>query len=370
MPDTTSVTAALAPIGERVRFDFIRYANCWEDARLLFEALQPAGKRILSIASGGDNSLALVGEGAAEVVAVDLSRAQLACTALKIAAIRELNDDSLLAFLGIIPMNDRVTVFEKRLKRHLPEDAAVFWSTQSCVLAKGLIHAGKFEAYFRLFRTRVLPLIHGRRTVARLLYQRDATERHEFYRQTWDNWRWRLMFRCFFSRRVMARLGRDPEFFRYVEGSVAGRILQRTEHALTVLPVHDNPYLEYILTGNFARSLPPYLEPVRLARIRANLDRITLFEGPAEHATGKFDGFNLSDIFEYLAPAAVQAVYGQLLEKANPGARLAYWNMLVPRHVPDTLKSRIESCESLAQRLHASDRAFFYRRFVVEAVRS
>ncbi|MBU1695039.1 MAG: BtaA family protein [Verrucomicrobia bacterium] len=352
-------------LARRVRFDFIRYANCWEDAQLLFEALQPAGKRILSIASGGDNCLALVGEGA-EVVAADLSRAQLACVDLKIAAIRELDYDDLLTFLGIRSATDRLAVFERRLRAALPEYAAEFWAERPNALAAGIVHAGKFEAYFRLFRTRVLPLIHGRRTVENLLLARDPGGRRDFYERRWNNRRWRLVFRLFFSRWVMGRFGRDPEFFRYVEGSVADRILARAEHALTTLPIHENPYLEYILTGNFARALPPYLEPARLARIRENLNRITLFEGPVEEAVGNFDGFNLSDIFEYLPPEAGEAVYGKLLEKARPGARLAYWNMLVPRSCPERFRSRVESLDELASRLFELDRAFFYRRFVVE----
>ena len=43
---------------QRVRFDLIRYANCWEDADILCEALAPApGRRLLSIASGGGYTL-------------------------------------------------------------------------------------------------------------------------------------------------------------------------------------------------------------------------------------------------------------------------------------------------------------------------
>ena len=57
------------------------------------------------------------------------------------------------------------------------------------------------------------------------------------------------MFQLFFSRVVMGRLGRDPEFFAHVEGSVATRILQRTRHALTVLNPADNPYIHWILRG-------------------------------------------------------------------------------------------------------------------------
>lgn len=45
-------------IEHRARFDLIRYANVWEDAELLVAALRPGpGKRFLSIASAGDNSL-------------------------------------------------------------------------------------------------------------------------------------------------------------------------------------------------------------------------------------------------------------------------------------------------------------------------
>ncbi|MCZ8286509.1 MAG: DUF3419 family protein, partial [Bacteroidia bacterium] len=44
-----------------VDFNLIRYANCWEDAGILSEALDiPKGGKILSIASAGDNSFSLL----------------------------------------------------------------------------------------------------------------------------------------------------------------------------------------------------------------------------------------------------------------------------------------------------------------------
>jgi len=48
------------PIEERASFEFIRYGNVWEDADVLCEALKPVsqGRRLLSIASAGDNTLA------------------------------------------------------------------------------------------------------------------------------------------------------------------------------------------------------------------------------------------------------------------------------------------------------------------------
>jgi S-adenosylmethionine-diacylglycerol 3-amino-3-carboxypropyl transferase len=110
-------------IEERARFDLVRYANVWEDAEVLCPALAPApGRRMLSIASAGDNAFALLAAGA-EVVAADLSPAQLALVELKRAAIRRLGYEEALAFLGIQRgAEDRRSVYE-RLERDLPASA-------------------------------------------------------------------------------------------------------------------------------------------------------------------------------------------------------------------------------------------------------
>ncbi len=359
------------PINARADFGIVRYANCWEDADILCDALQPeSGKRILSIASAGDNALSMAAAGA-EVVAVDISLAQLACVELRIAAIRQLSYDDVLAFLGVQPCADRESVFD-RLRSDLTDSTRHFWTERMSDIRDGFIHCGKFEKYFHTFRRRVLPWVHRRGKIDQLLAEKGEAERRLFYKSTWNNWRWRWMFRLFFSRTVMGRLGRDPEFFRYVEGSVAERILARTKHALTVLPTHDNPYLQYILRGNYEIALPNYLRPENFEAVRAGLPRLQLFHGSVEEAAkrfGPFDGFNLSDIFEYLDVETGRDVYAQLVGAANSGARLAYWNMLVPRRCPETLKPQLEPRDDLAKRLHELDRAFFYSAFVVEEVR-
>ena len=356
-------------IEERADFGHIRYASVWEDADILVSALRPEpGRRLLSIASGGDNAFALLAEGA-EVVAADLSPAQLAVVELKVAAFRELDYDALLAFLGVHPADDRMATFAT-LEKQISAGAREFFKANPEAIADGIIHAGKFERYFHLFRGRILPLCHSKRRIASLLEPRDREGRDAFYDRIWDNWRWRLLFHVFFSRFVMGRLGRDPEFFRYVEGSVADRILTRARHALTVLPTHENPYLTYILTGNYAaEALPRYLRPEYHDAIRSGLDRLTLHHGLIQAAPGApFDGFNLSDIFEYLNPELCRDVYGALLDQSSPGARLAYWNMLVPRQCPEELADRVRLLEDLSDELFAQDLAFFYRAFVVEEV--
>ncbi len=190
-------------IQDRASFEIIRYANCWEDADVLCAALAPApGKRLLSIASGGDNTLALLAEGA-DVVAADLSPAQLAVVELKVAAIRHLDRGGTLEFLGFRDSPVPRTEVFGRLAGSLSAGAKRYWRERPEILEAGVIHAGKFESYFRILRRRILPLVHGRKTVHAVLEKRTPTERERFYRDRWDTWRWRLLFRLFFSRWVM-----------------------------------------------------------------------------------------------------------------------------------------------------------------------
>jgi S-adenosylmethionine-diacylglycerol 3-amino-3-carboxypropyl transferase len=362
----------VSAIDERAAFHFIRYASVWEDADVLCEALAPvaAGGRVLSVASAGDNALALLTLDPAEVVAVDLSEPQLAALALRVAALGALSHETLLRFLGVReadPADRRATY--AALRASLPDDARAFWDDHAPAIEGGIIHAGRFERYLRLFRRRVLPLIQSPGRIAALLDQDQLPQQERFYREEWDHWRWRLVFRLFFSRFVMGRLGRDPAFFDHVRGSVGDRILDRTRHALTAIPVRTNPYLTYIMTGNYAgQALPRYLRPEHHDVIRGRLERLRAVRAPAEAVPGPFDAFNLSDIFEYMSDADHERVYAALVGHARPGARLAYWNMLAPRGPARSVADRVEPLEELAAALHDRDRAWFYQRFHVDRV--
>jgi S-adenosylmethionine-diacylglycerol 3-amino-3-carboxypropyl transferase len=177
----------------------------------------------------------------------------------------------------------------------------------------------------------------------------------------------------FFSRTVMGRFGRDPSFFRYVEGDVAGRILNRTRHALTELNPAENPYIQWILTGRHASALPYALRPESFDVIRQHLDRlewrcVSAEAFLADAASGGIDWFNLSDIFEYVSGDRFHDLLVSVCRSARSGGRLAYWNTLVPRSRPDALAGMLRPLDDVSSRLHAIDKAFFYSAFVVEEV--
>lgn len=367
-----------AEISAKADFDHIRYAQLWEDADVLVDALQgqghvSGGRTFVSICSAGDNALSLLTLDPERVIVVDLSPAQIACLKLRISAMQILDHADFLKLLGARACDHRGALLD-RVTQHMDEDDRRFWSNQKQnVELYGVGGIGKFERYFRILQTRLLPLVHSRKTVAGVFQSRTPEKRREFYNEHWNTWRWRLLLRFFFSRFTMGRLGRDPAFFDHVEGSVSDHVARRIVHAVIDLDPAENPYLYWILNGTMGAALPLAWRPEHYGTIRTRLDRLDIrnasFESLIE-TDEKADGFNLSDIFEYMDPATFETVYGQLLKAANPNARFVYWNMMAPRRVPDRFRSEVLTRTDLETRGKAMDKAFFYSDFVVEEVRA
>jgi len=350
----------------------VRYAQCWEDADVLIEAMQVEPHHsCLAIASAGDNVLALLSRSPRSVVAIDYNASQIACLELRVAAYRSLDHEALLRFSGARPATDRRELYAK-CRPHLSIGARTYWDARPRSVARGYMAAGKFETYLTVFRKAVLPFVHSSATVRVLLDPKSRDERANFYDHVWNTPRWRFVFGSFFSRLVMQRLGRDPRYFRYATADLQTHLARRLRHAFVDLDPASNPYLHWALTGSHGNALPYALRPENVASIRANLDRLSWQVGSLESyladPPARFDRFALSDVFEYMDDAAYEGQLRQIVAVSSPRARLAYWNMLVSRTRPERLASELTPQDALASALHEIDKTFFYSRFVIEDV--
>lgn len=357
----------------------IRYARCWEDADMLLAALnvQP-GDTCLSIGAAGDNTLALLSRAPGRVIAIDYNPAQIACLALRVAAYRCLSHSELLELVGVRASSRRAALY-RRCQGTLDADARAFWDAHPHLIAEGIGNIGKFERYLSLFRRWCLPLVHGRKQLERLFEPRTAEARRCFYAQQWDTPRWRLLLRLFGSRWLLERLGRDAAYFAHTSQHDCSHIGQRVRHVLTALDPADNPYVQWLLHGPATDTFPLALREEHFATIRANLERLEWHCTPLADwlhtcPPDTIQHCNLSDVFEYLAPDETAQVFAALVRAARPGARLAYWNMLVPRagagltvETPGG-RRQLQPLPHLAAQHAARDQVPFYSRFVLEAV--
>lgn len=351
---------------QKVDFTIIRYANCWEDPDRLLEGLNlEEDKKVLSIGSGGDNSFSLLVTNPSLVVAIDVSKVQLFLIELKKEAIKLLNREAYLKFIGFEKdsQENRVAVYNK-IKVHLTEENVAYWNKNIEVLKEGIVHQGKFEKYFQVFSKKVMPFIHSKKTTAKLLAPKSSEEQINFFDKKWNTIRWRFFFKIFFSKFVLGRLGRDSSFLNEVNLNVSEFILNQAKKHLSSPFAQSNFILNYALTGDFQGDFPHYVREENYEKIKANLDKLVCFHGYAEDAIGqygKFDAFNLSNIFEYLNTDIFQALTDQLKNGGNANAKYAYWNLMVDRDMSDK-DSDLKHIESS---LKPNDKGFFYKRLVI-----
>lgn len=349
----------------------IGYAQSWEDPKTLTEALAVTqDDDVVSIASAGDNTFALLLGNPRSVRAVDRNPAQIFLMELKMRAIQRLEYDDFVGFVGARKCTKRLRLYEY-LRPYLTGQGKGYWDTQTESILTGVIHCGKFERYFSIFRQCVLPLIHGRETIHRLLTSASLDEQRIFYYTKWSNRRWRWFFHIFFGRFLLGHLGRDPAFFQHVKlENVAAELVSRTERGLTNLPLYDNFFVEYILTGQYTNleTVHPYLRESNFYLLRDHVSRVNLVVADLQDylhtlQPRSVSKFNLSDIFEYMSEDSFQGTLKNILSVCRPGAMLVYWSLFVPRSVPATLRRRIDPCSLESEQLFAIDRTFFYGNF-------
>ena len=361
-------------IENRAKFSSIRYAQCWEDPLILSEALKITPDDIvLSIASAGDNSFALLLDKPKKVIALDLNPAQIALCELKMAAIAELNWNDCMEFLGALDSDNRTEVYHT-IRQLLSNSTKDFWDSNLFAIHGGVIHMGKFEKYFSIFRRFILPLIHTKSEINGLLMNKTLSEEEEYYDNVWNNWRWRKLIKIFFGKFLLGRLGRDPEFFRYVQKiDVSTQLLERAKYAMTALPTYNNWFMEFILTGKYGDldMAHPYMNKDNFMQLKSLLSRLELrlesiesylSSGPEDAPTK----YNLSDIFEYMSAESVEEILNYILRFSPSHTRFAYWNLFVQRSVPNKLRDRIRRDEDLSDKLWKKDKAFFYSSFIIE----
>ena len=373
----------------RVDFSLIRYSQCWEDTEVLLESLNIQENDIcFGILSAGDNVFSMLSENPKKVVALDISFPQIALAKLKKEVFNSLSYEEMLEFMGVMKSDKRIEIYD-RIRENLDKEVKEYWDFNKDAIEKGIIHAGKFEKFFKIFREKILPFVHSKKRIEKLLEKKSMQERIEYYDKHWNNFRWKLMFKLFFSKYVVGKLGRDKEFFRYAEKNISEEMKERSRYALCELNPYENPYINYILTGNYRKDcLPYFLRKENFDKIRKNLHKVEIIQSSVEEYLDKIDykinKFNLSDIFEYMSAENYSKLMEKIYDNAEDNALLAYWNLIVERNseklayketdseIAVTGKEKnmkkFERMKELDSRLHKRDMTFFYTDFVVEKV--
>jgi S-adenosylmethionine-diacylglycerol 3-amino-3-carboxypropyl transferase len=349
-------------IEDKIDFSIIRYANCWEDADVLLEALNPHEGNVLSVASAGDNSFAFLTNSNVNVMAVDISNTQLYLCKFKAQAIRQLSCTEFKELIGINASAQRQALLEKVISSIQDKDLLSFISTYKEQLLSGVAYAGKFEKYFEKFRKYLLPLVHRKKDIHELFRTKSAAEHKAFFETRWNNFTWKLLLKIFFSKIVLGNAGRDPGMLTEVKINVGDYIKQKANEHLQSTACQQNYFLQMIMLGTYESALPFYLRDENYEKIKANLDNLYFYKGLIQETplinNEPYSYVNLSNVFEYMDSEMFAEVAAQLAKRLAPNALLAYWNLMVTRYL-----HTFPEYEAINKEISLVDNGFFYKKF-------
>jgi len=352
----------------------IFYASVNEDWRTERQALRlTPTDTVLCVTGSGDRPLNLLALDPQRVVAIDRNREQNHLLALKVAAMRRLDYDAFVAFVGLhpAPATWRRQMFSA-LAGDLEAGARTFWRSRIRLIERGLIYQGRWEQFYR----RAARVAHGLRPRAlpRLFAFDDLEAQRQFLRDTWDRPCWRLLFRVTCSRVVSRVLLRDPAYYAFRQVAAGTVLYRRMARLLGGCLARDSFMVSLVLRGRLSPfDLPPYLARARSPRIRERLDRLTVITGDVldvvAERTRDFSRFSLSDVPSFLCRSDFEEMMASLA-RAAVGARVVIRQFLTRYEMPEALAPVLRRDEPLERRLALTDRAFAYEFLVAEVRRA
>lgn len=333
----------------------IRYSNVYEDINSLLNVA--SGDIYLSVASGLDNTLALLKKNPSKIVAFDYNITQIYLAKLKMTCFNYLAYQEMLSFFGINSSKKERLEIYKKVSYYLEEEVKTYFDNNIDIIKVGLVYAGKFEYYLSKFKKYILPFTHSKRIIKEFMYAKTIEEQKEVYKR-FNNKRFKKLFKFFFSEKVMSKIGRNKDYFKYADKDLATTLKERVDLGFNNVLNRENPYMQLIVLGKFL-TLPEYLKEENFELIRNNIDKVELVHADFNDVITKtkYDFLNLSDIFEYMSEEETQRCEQLISENTNQNAKVVFWNMIVPREFKTDKFKLLESDNDFIK-----ERPFFYQK--------
>ncbi|MFC1629224.1 DUF3419 family protein [Gemmatimonadota bacterium] len=366
----TRVLQMKPQIEGQVELHKLIYTANWEDPESDHKALriQP-GDTVMTITSGGCNTLGFLAFDPAVIHTIDINPNQANQLELKMAAMKNLEYQDFVQFMGLAPSPDRLETYSL-LRNSLSPKAADFWDANQTIIRKGFLLHGSYDRFVKLVG-KFVRLGHGKKRVEGLLATNNLEEQRAFYDRFWDILRTRLLFQVFYNKRIIARIGLEADYFRFDDGSksFAESFRRKFRRVIHEVPVQGNYFLHIYLKGQYRslREVPDYLREEHYETIRSRLDRIRILTADAkkwleDQLPCSIDCFALSNICELMDEEDTTFTFEQVARTARNGARMSFRNLMIPRTVPAHLQSVIRRDAELSAQLLREDRSFVYSR--------
>ncbi|GAB2814057.1 BtaA family protein [Ferruginibacter profundus] len=344
------------------------FTHNWEDPESDHAALQiKSNDAVMAITSGGCNVLGFLLFDPAVIYSIDINPTQSHLLELKIAAIKHLEFDEFISFMGLTANSNRLQLYDT-IKSSLSPAALAFWNRQNKILTNGLIMNGKYEGFIKL-AGKFIKLLQGKKRVLGLFKEKTKAEQEIYFDEVWNTRRFHYMFKILFNKKRLAKRGLVADYFHFDDGSksFAESFYNRSKKAFRNIPIKGNYFLSLYLLGKYsnANEVPSCLLKENFDIIKSRVGRIKIFTAEAQNwidsiPDKRIDCFALSNICELMSEKDTNRLFASVYRTSRPGARVIFRNLMVPREVPGELKAQIVKNETLSKYIYDNDRSFVY----------
>ena len=321
------------------------YSVNWEDP-IVDKPILKIGPEdvVLTLTSGGCNTLHLAAHGAKHVASVDLNPAQSALCELKVQAIKRLEYEDVWKMFGEGKHENIAEIFESKLAPWLSQGSLNFWSKKLHYFQDGLYYHGAMGKV--LLAVYWLQVVFGyRKKFLRFTSAKTIEEQREIWTSFWFvklflfmpnlvfTFMQYILTLIFLNKAVCwLGLGVPPRQYNLIGSDgrgmceYAGATLNGA--AMNTLMSNDNYFYKVCLTGSFTKdSCPEYLKESCFKKLKdglvENISVHTDYFGSVL-ALRKYTKVILMDHVDWLNDDLVEQLAAGLEKQVVPGGRIIW----------------------------------------------
>jgi S-adenosylmethionine-diacylglycerol 3-amino-3-carboxypropyl transferase len=327
-------------------------------------------RRIACVGSGGCTALSLLADGVERVYAVDANVAQCALIELKKEAVRALDRQAYLAFIGESRTDDRLQTYH-RIASALPVYARVFWESHENEIALGINQCGATEKFYRFVGGSLRKGVCGDRVFQDLLDCGTLARQRALYDRHFTTEAWKSALRVLLSRTTHLLFFPAFMFAQATEDDMGAFFARQFAKEVRGKPLASNYFLSQIVFASYRfgrpEGAPRYLSEEGYREARRNIDALAVVPGTLQDVlpqTASIDAFFLSNVFDWADAPARSQICAALLGAASAGAAVLYRNMLSAHALPEFFARRFRTNTATNARLLRLERSMLYRQVV------
>lgn len=327
--------------------------------------IQPTS-RVLCITASGDRPLNLLSTELHELISIDANPMQNALFDLKKAAIKNLDYDDYISFLGVDSHPNRLQTYST-LEKDLSPTSVASWLRHQDKISRGVLYEGALEKWLKL----ACKLIHPFRgkKINKLFSFDDLEKQRVYLKKYWHTYIWKKFFHLSLHPWITRSYFKDPGLYAYVDRNlhIGNHIYDKLHDFLNRSLAKESILLSLLLKGRVDKgNFPPYLNKEGFEQIKKRIDRVkfetseigSYLEKAEENS---IDCFSCSDIASYLSKSNFIRLLNGMLRTAKPGARFCMRQFLSNYDIPPELASHFKRDTALEQELEKEDCCFIYR---------